>query len=336
MIRAAFVAAALAAGALQPAAAHDARPLSIIATEREDGEVELAWRAPGSIAFGNAPVVRLSGGCTPIGGQNLDLRRLEGRALYLCKPGLAGATVEFAYPLFNPSISTLVRVARASGEISTQILGPDAKSWMVPAPATFAGVAADYFRLGVKHILIGADHILFLIGLILLARTPLRILATVTGFTLAHSLTLALVALGYLRVSVPAVEAAIALSIVFVAAEVARGDRTTLAARLPILVASTFGLLHGAGFAAVLGEIGLPPTEKIPALLFFNIGVEAGQLLLIGLVFVGALSWRAARRNLAGLRPLPTLPLPAEELAGLGLGVVSAYWFFERAAAAFA
>lgn len=336
MIRALLAAAAFLSGVVATAAAHDARPLSVVATERESGQVELAWRAPGSVALDNAPAVALSGQCALVGGQDLAARRLEGRALYACAPGLKDATFEFAYPLYNPSIATLVRIARASGEISTEILGPEVTSWAAPAPSTFAGVAGNYLRLGVKHILIGLDHILFLLGLIVLARTPLRIVATVTGFTIAHSLTLALVALGVLRVSVPAVEAAIALSIVFVAAEIARRDPTTLAARFPVIVAAAFGLLHGAGFAAVLGEIGLPSTERVSALFFFNVGVEAGQIFLIAAVFAGLALWRAARRRIRASLALPPLPLPAEELAGLGLGVAAAYWFFERAAAVFA
>lgn len=335
MIRAALALAAFVAVAA-PAAAHDARPLSVVATERDDGQVELSWRAPGSVDLANAPTVRLGGSCAPVGGQNLATRRLDGRALYACAPGLADATFEFAYPLYNPSISTLVRIARATGEISTRILSPDVRTWAAPAPSTWTSVAANYFRLGVKHILIGVDHILFLFGLMLLARTPLRIVATVTGFTIAHSLTLALVALGAARVSVPAIEATIALSIVFVAAEIARNDRATLAARFPILVASTFGLLHGAGFAAVLGEIGLPQTERISALLSFNVGVEAGQLFLIAVILAAAGLWRAARRRIEAYGRIAPLPLPAEELAGLALGVLAAYWFFERAAAVFA
>lgn len=318
------------------ARAHDARPLSVVATERDNGQVELAWRTPGSVEIENAPDVALGGACRLIGGQGAQDKRLEGRALYACQPGLSGATFEIKYRLYNPSIATLIRVVRASGETSTKLLGPEAESWAAPPPSTFASVAGNYFMLGVKHILIGIDHILFLFGLVLLAKTPWRVLGTITGFTLSHSLTLALVALGLLRVSVPAIEAAIALSIVFVAAELARGDKSTLASRHPILIASTFGLLHGAGFAAVLREIGLPQTETIPALLFFNVGVEAGQLLLISGYALLVLAWRAARLTIRPLNSLPAPPLAPERLAGIGLGLISAYWFYGRAAAIFA
>ncbi len=114
-----------------------------------------------------------------------------------------------------------------------------------------------------------------------IAGTWRRILITITGFTIAHSITLALSALGLVRVPIPAVEAAIALSIVFLAVEIVRGDKTSLTYRYPIAVSSSFGLLHGFGFAAVLGETGLPQTEIPAALLFFNVGVELGQIAFV-------------------------------------------------------
>lgn len=323
------------AGLSEAALAHEARPLSIVATEIGGGHVILTWRAPPTIDPANAPEVTLAATCAPAIGISAPAGQLSGRADYRCNPGLEGAQVAIRYPSFNPSISSLVRIVRASGQVSTAVLGPEIRVWTAPAPESFEGVARGYLALGVKHILIGLDHILFLAGLLILARTARRALVTVTGFTIAHSITLALVALEVVRVSVPAVEAVIALSIVFVAAEIARGDRRTLAWRRPVIVASAFGLLHGAGFAAVLGEIGLPQTEKLTALLFFNVGVEAGQLLLVAAAFAGAWLWRQARaRAKSADAVLP--PMPAERIAGYALGVVSAYWFFERVAAVFA
>ncbi len=211
----------------------------------------------------------------------------------------------------------------------TAILKPDETSWVLPEPQSFAGVARSYFIIGVEHIAFGVDHLLFLAGLLFIAGTFHRAIVTATGFTLAHSLTLALVALDVIRVSVPAVEAVIALSIVFLAAEIARGDRTTIAWRHPAFVASAFGLIHGAGFAAALSEIGLPAGEKVSALLFFNLGVEAGQIAIILGVF-GALAaasryLQAPARGAAFARPL-----------GYALGVVAAFWFIERTASIFA
>jgi hydrogenase/urease accessory protein HupE len=149
-------------------------------------------------------------------------------------------------------------------------------------------VAAAYFWLGVNHILLGVDHLLFVLALIILVRGWRRICFTITAFTIAHSITLAAATLGFVHVPGPPVEAAIALSIALVAAEIinsARG-RGSLTARLPWIVAFAFGLLHGFGFAGALSEVGLP-NHAIPiALLFFNIGVEVGQLLFVAGVLV--------------------------------------------------
>ncbi len=310
------------------AQAHEARPLSIVIEEMADGRFSLSWRAPSSIAAENAPVVAIGAPCEALS-HPPAADALAGRAIYACSEGLEAALLTIVYPSFNPSVSSLVRVARRSGEVSTALLGPETSAWRAPAAESFAGVAKSYFALGMEHILIGIDHILFLAGLLILSGTPRRMLITVTGFTLAHSLTLALVALDAIRVSIPTVEALIALSIVFVAAEIARGDRTTLAWRRPVIVATTFGLLHGAGFAAVLGEIGLPQTERIAALLFFNVGVEAGQLVLVAAAFAALLLWRAIAPHMRAR--LPKFPVSTVKAAGYGLGVVSACWFIERA-----
>lgn len=324
---------ALAAAFAAPARAHEARPLSVYAVEQSPGAVTLSWRAPPSIVAGNAPRVELRGSCVPAATARHAADSLSGRGLYRCATGLAGASLVVSYPLYNPSISTLARLSRASGEISTRVLGPGAAEWRIPPPESFARAATGFFRLGVAHIALGLDHLLFLGGLLVLAGTPRRILITATGFTLAHSATLALVALDAVRVSVPAVEAVIALSIAFVAAEIARGDRSTLAWRRPAAVAALFGLVHGAGFASALAEIGLPQTEKISALLFFNLGVEAGQIAAI-LCALGALRILAAARSAAGR--IGPFPQGAPRAFAYGLGAVSAWWFFDRAAALFA
>lgn len=343
------------------AVAHEARPLSIVVEELAEGRSALSWRAPASIEAVNAPAVALGGPCRALAEPSRG-DPFAGRALYDCGGGARGAAIIIRYPLYNPSVASLIRVERLSGEVSTALIGPEIAEWTIPAAESFAGVARSYFELGVKHILIGIDHILFLAGLLFLAgsrpetgdgpremsaekpdsrpraRWPVeaarpaygRVLVTVTGFTLAHSLTLALVALDLVRVSVPAIEALIAFSIVFVAAEIARGDRTTIAWRRPVIVASTFGLLHGAGFAAALGEIGLPQAERIAALFFFNIGVEAGQIMIVTFAFVGLFLLRRA----AAVLPANAVPqFRPLKIAGYALGFISAYWFVERAAA---
>ena len=155
---------------------------------------------------------------------------------------------------------------------------------------------STYTVLGIEHILTGVDHLMFVLALIMLVRGTRRLLVTVTAFTLAHSITLALATLGIIHVPGPPVEATIALSIVFVASEIVQGLRghEGLAAKKPWLVAFSFGLLHGLGFAGALAEVGLPVNAIPLALLFFNIGVEIGQLLFIAAVIAAARAGDAA------------------------------------------
>lgn len=319
-------AASLFAAAAPPAAdAHESRPLFIDIDVEEGGDVALRAVTPASVEADNLPSVTLGAPCTLTAERRRNLRTLE--ADYRCET-LSNAALAIDWPAFNPSVTTLIRATFPTGQTRTAILPPDQSTWTLPEAHSFGGVARSYFVIGVEHIVFGVDHLLFLGGLLIIAGTFRRAVVTATGFTIAHSLTLALVALDVIRVSVPAVEAAIALSIVFLAAEIARGDRGTLAWRRPALVASAFGLVHGAGFAAALSEIGLPATERAAALLFFNLGVEAGQAAIIAAVF-GALF--AARR----LLPLPlkrNWETAAVPLA-YALGAVAAFWFVERVAA---
>ena len=182
-------------------------------------------------------------------------------------------------------------------------------------------IAAAYALLGVEHILSGIDHLLFVISLLFLVGFTRRLVWTITAFTAAHSLTLASSALGWLVLRSPPVEATIALSILLVAGE-ALHQRQTLARRWPALVAFLFGLVHGLGFAGALKEIGLPDQHLLVALLTFNLGVEAGQLLAVAAAW---LLWRLAAR-------LPHAAL-ARTAALYGIGAVAAYWTWLRAAA---
>ncbi len=311
------------------AAAHDTRPLFIEITEDNAGHVQLSWAAPQSLQAAQAPLVSLQG-CAGVQTAGAN-RHLYGRSAYRCADGLSQASVAIAYPLYNPSISSLVRVTFATGETRSAVLDPSETIWRIPQHEDFASVAQTYLRIGVEHIIGGIDHLLFLAALLYIARTPRRVLITVTGFTLAHSLTIFLVALNIVQVSVPAVETVIALSIVFLAAEIARNNRETLAWRRPILVAAGFGLVHGAGFAAALSEIGLPQTEKLSALLFFNIGVEIGQLAIVLAVFCAG--WAI---NAATSRAVPIDHRPVRLAFSYGLGIIAALWFIERFASALA
>ncbi len=305
--------------------AHDSRPLFIEITEAEHGAVRMSWKAPLSVGAYAAPTIRLNEPCRPTHSL-APSHSLQGLKTYDCPAGLAETGISIAYRGYNPSISTLVRIEYASGQTHTTILEPAVTEWRIPARNTFYSVAKDYFIVGVQHIGGGVDHLLFLASLIYIARTPRRILVTVTGFTFAHSLTIFLVALDIVRISPPAVEVVIALSIVFLASEIARNERETLTWRRPILVAGGFGLIHGAGFVSALGEIGLPEIEKINALIFFNLGVEAGQLAVVSVA--AAAYWT--------VRSLLPFMLPNNHKAsyrfvfGYSLGILSAYWLLER------
>lgn len=325
-VAAAVVAATLAS--LSPAGAHESRPLLIEIADQGEERVILRATTPASVESANLPRVGLGAPCEAVSERRRNIRTLE--AEYRCT-ALSGAALTIVWPAFNPSVTTLVRATFADGETRTAILPPDQPRWVLPDQQSFGGVARSYFVIGVEHIVFGVDHLLFLAGLLFIAGTFRRAVVTATGFTLAHSLTLGLVALDVIRVSVPAVEAVIALSILFLAAEIARGDRATIAWRRPSLVASAFGLVHGAGFAAALTEIGLPATEKTAALLFFNLGVEAGQVAIILAVF-GALF---AGRRVSFRMPAKAAGKVVRALT-YALGVVAAYWFVERTAAIFA
>ncbi len=311
-----------------PADAHESRPLYIEIAERGAGAVELRVVAPPSVDPANIPAVALGAPCAA--SRQARRNRAIETSYHCAKTG--GTLLSIDWPAFNPSITTIIQMTGADGATTTALLDPAATQWAIPETPGFSGVAKSYFIIGAQHIVGGIDHLLFLAGLLFIAGTFRRAIITATGFTIAHSLTLCLVALDVIRVSVPAIEAVIALSIVFLAAEIARGDRTTLAWRRPALVACAFGLAHGAGFAAALSEVGLPTTERVAALLFFNFGVEAGQLAIILTVF-GVL---LAARRAGSLAAVQSGRRPVELGAGYGLGLVSAFWFIERVTAIFA
>jgi hydrogenase/urease accessory protein HupE len=238
--------------------------------------------------------------------------------------GLVGQTVRID-GLASSVTDVLVRVERADGTTQVTRLLPSNPAFVVEASAGRGDVARTYFVLGVQHILLGVDHLLFVLALLLIVKGVRRVVATVTAFTIAHSITLAAATLGLVHVPGPPVEAAIALSIVFVAAEIVHGSqgRPGLTASWPWVVAFTFGLLHGFGFAGALSEIGLPQNAIPVALLFFNLGVEAGQLLFVGAFAIGASLLARTRMRWPGWAQLA----PA-----YAIGTVSMFWVIQRVA----
>jgi hydrogenase/urease accessory protein HupE len=236
--------------------------------------------------------------------------------------GLAGAEVSIE-GLPGSITDVLGRVERLDGTTQVARLLPERPRFIVEAPQNSAGVAWTYTTLGVRHILSGADHLLYILAMLFLVAGWRRILATMTAFTGTHSLTLTVAALGWVHVPQPPVEACIALSIVFVAREIieARHGRPGLTARWPWVVSFTFGLMHGFGFAGALAEVGLP-TKAIPiALLFFNVGVEIGQIVFV----TSVLTMVAVVGRIRVARPLWVHAIPP-----YAIGAVAMFWVIER------
>lgn len=235
---------------------------------------------------------------------------------------LQGQTLEVT-GLTKTNTEVLLRITYLSGRTVVHRLTPDNPVFKIKSEGSWQQVAATYFVLGVEHIWFGWDHLLFVFVLLLLVPTLGKLVSTITAFTLAHSITLILAALNWLKLPVPPVEACIALSIVFVASEIIKQQqgKTCFTVQNPWLVAFGFGLLHGLGFAAALTEIGLPHSAVIAALLMFNLGVEVGQL-----VFVAALAgaWWACAKYLRSLSNWGV------RVAAYGVGSLAAFWVLER------
>ena len=248
--------------------------------------------------------------------------------------------------LSSAATDVLVRIERQDGSSLVERLAAANPSLVVGEAPTRMGVARTYTLFGIEHILEGLDHLLFVACLVLIARTTRRILVTITGFTIAHSITLSLAALDIVKLPIPPIEAVIALSIVFLAREIALHRRDTLVWRYPIAVSGTFGLLHGFGFAAALGEIGLPQSEIPAALLAFNVGVEIGQVLFVCAIVL--LTWIVTtlprglfRLRLSGTReseitsrvqPVKIFEL-LEKPVAFGVGGITMIWTVERLSA---
>ncbi len=313
--------------------AHESRPLYVEVKEVKPDLFSVKWKSPRSIPVFNIPELLLPDNCVQTGNE-LAVTVSDAfirQSSYQCPGGMAGRKVGVDFPVINPSVSTLFRIQMLSGEKHTKLLNPGENIWQIPESENRLQVAKEYTLLGIRHILKGVDHLLFLVCLLVVAGTGRRILITITGFTLAHSATLILSALNLFRVPVPPVEAAIALSIVFLATEIAKGSRETLTYRYPITVSTSFGLLHGLGFAAVLKEIGLPQTEIPTSLLFFNLGVEIGQILFVGcliIIFRGiqVITLRLNKQAEFSVTSMEKL----EKTSAYIVGSLASFWMFER------
>ena len=307
------------------ARAHDSRPayLELVAT---DGAVfDVTWKRPLVGGRGATMELALPPACrdvVPPASSNLGDVLLERRLIDCGDAGLAGKPIHF--PGLERTLNdVLVRVVMPDGGTFTSLVKA-ARPWVVvEGPPSAWAVAGQYLQLGVEHILFGFDHLLFVLALILIVRGWRRLLATVTAFTLAHSITLAAATLGWVSVPGPPVEATIALSIVFLASELLKVSRgqPSLTARAPWLVAFAFGLLHGFGFAGALANVGLPRADIPLALLTFNLGVELGQIVFVFMAL--AVIWLLGRIR----KEWPTW---AAQVPAYGIGTIAAFWLVER------
>lgn len=318
------------------AQAHEVRPGYLQIRETGPDRYAVLWKVPARGDYRLGMYVRMPEDCAgaPSQGSFIDAAFVE-QWTVRCPGGLAGRAVSID-GLSATRTDVLARFERLDGTSQTARLTPDQTSFEVTAAPSSLDVARTYFVLGVEHILLGIDHLLFVLGLLFLVNGWRRLVATVTAFTVAHSVTLAAATLGLVHVPQAPVEATIALSVMFVAAEIVHGarGRAGLAARAPWLVALVFGLLHGFGFAGALSQIGLPEKDIPLALLFFNVGVEVGQLAFIAaVVLVLSLLARMADRSLrAGHGVWHAESLVRLPVAYL-IGTVAAFWMVERVVA---
>ena len=317
--------------AVPAARAHDARPAYLEIKETSPNKFSVLWRRP-VLAGMRLPVILAMPNDVknlkePVV-QELADSLLERQWIDARANGLAGKRIEFR-GLQATITDVLVRVEMLDGRTWTTIVHPSQPWFELTGAPSKLQVAAAYLRLGIEHIWTGVDHLLFILALMILVKGTRRLIATVTAFTIAHSITLAGATLGFVHVPQKPIEAAIALSIIFVACEIvhARQGRQGLTLQWPWIVAFTFGLLHGFGFAGALSEVGLPQTAIPVALLFFNVGVEIGQLLFIAAI----LSLMALGRWFVRREAIPQ-PAWAWRIAPYSIGGVAAFWMVQRIA----
>ena len=307
--------------------AHGLDPAALALTETSPGVFDVVWRTSALRIPGADVQPVLPARCRPTGAPRSEMGMDHVTLRWTVDCGtapLAGEEIRVT-DLAAAKINALVTVTDVGGASVQRVLGPREPSFRIPVRPTWWDVARGYVVLGVEHILSGPDHLLFVFGLVLLVAGSDLLVRTITAFTFGHSVTLSAAVLGVATVPSRPVEALIALSVLVLAVELARGaGRTTLLRRFPWLMAVAFGLLHGFGFAGALAEAGLPPGDVPLALLAFNAGIEIGQLAFVGAVLLaGAAAWR-------GSPALAARGLPGAVYA---MGVLAAFWWIERMAA---
>ena len=307
------------------AVAHEVRPAYLELRQTGAATYDALWKVPGrgdNLRLGL--YVELPAGCTNVTEPQASMAdaAYTERWTLKCARGLTGGTVQIA-GLAATTTDVLVRVDRLDGTTQVARVTPSLPSFVVEATPRALEVARTYSVLGIEHILTGIDHLLFVLALLIITGGGWKLVKTVTAFTISHSLTLTAATLGFVHVPQRPVEAVIALSIVFVAAEIVRmhNGQESITARAPWLVAFTFGLMHGLGFASGLSEAGLPAGHIPTALLFFSAGVETGHFLFIGVVLLLIAQARRIRVD---------FPVWTELVPAYGIGTVAMFWFIQR------
>ena len=309
------------------AIAHEARPAYLELKETAPNQFSVLWRTPVLAGMRLPVVLQLPESAKNLkepSVQELTDSLVERRAIDPGPNGLAGKRIEF--PGLQLTITDVVaRVQMLDGR-SWMLVAKPTQPWIEIAEARgAAATAATFLVQGIEHILLGVDHLLFVFGLLLIVRTPWMLVKTITAFTLAHSITLAIATLGYAHVPAPPLNALIALSILFLGPEIVRAWRgeTSFTIRHPWVVAFAFGLLHGFGFASGLAAIGLPQSDIPLALLTFNVGVEIGQLAFVCLILLLERAFRVLEFR---------WPRPVELLPAYAVGMLGAFWTIQRVA----
>lgn len=310
-----------------PAAAHEMRPAYLELRETSPGTYDVLWKVPArgdgmrlalDVVFSDDTEVLAPPVAGFVGDAHLARWRVRREG------GLAGSEIAIE-GLSSTYTDVLLRLERADGSSLAHRLTPDRPGYLVPAVPGPWQLAGTYSVLGIEHILLGVDHLLFVLGLLLIVRGRGMLLRTITAFTVAHSLTLAAATLGLAHAPMDALNAAIALSILFLGPEIVRVWRgeTSLTIRHPSIVAFVFGLLHGFGFASGLSAVGMPRGDVLLGLLWFNVGVELGQLAFVFLVLALVRSFRVLEMR---------WPQLVARLPGYAVGSLGAYWTIQRTA----
>jgi hydrogenase/urease accessory protein HupE len=314
-------------GTAVPASGHTFAPALLEVRETAPGHALVRWKQP-TVRVARSGLMPVMSESCRTGGEPQTAHEgisLVARWEINCAGGLVGQSIRVE-GIAASQANVLLRLVLADGRSMRHVLTADQPSFIVPEREGVLDVMVGYGRLGVEHILTGFDHLLFVLGLVLLVGGGRRLLGTVTAFTLGHSVTLALAVLGFVRMPQQPIEAGIAFSLYVLAVELApHSDRPpTFLERAPWLMAGLFGLLHGLGLAGALAQVGLPQGEIPLALCSFNVGIEVGQLVFVGGVLM---VW-------AGLRALPVRwPPLAAYVPAYVMGTLAAFWCFQRLAA---